>query len=211
MYQEGENKFYYITTMNENYQQPEMPQGVEEGIVRGLYSLRRSTRKKGPRVQLMGAGTILREVEAAAVMLEQDYGVAADIWSLTSINELQREGKRVARWNLLHPEDEPRVPYLTEQLEGHDGPVVVATDYMKAHAEQLRQFIPRRYAVLGTDGYGRSDTRERLRRFFEVSREFVVLAALRALVDEGALKPAVVVEAMQALGISPDKIDPTTL
>ncbi|HBX74151.1 MAG TPA: pyruvate dehydrogenase (acetyl-transferring), homodimeric type, partial [Halieaceae bacterium] len=211
MYQEGENKFYYITTMNENYQQPEMPQGVEEGIVRGLYSLRRSTRKKGPRVQLMGAGTILREVEAAAVMLEQDYGVAADIWSLTSINELQREGKRVARWNLLHPEDEPRVPYLTEQLEGHDGPVVVATDYMKAHAEQLRQFIPRRYSVLGTDGYGRSDTRERLRRFFEVSREFVVLAALRALVDEGALKPAVVVEAMQALGISPDKIDPTTL
>ena len=211
MYQEGENKFYYITTMNENYQQPEMPQGVEEGIVRGLYSLRRSTRKKGPRVQLMGAGTILREVEAAAVMLEQDYGVAADIWSLTSINELQREGKRVARWNLLHPEDEPQVPYLTEQLEGHDGPVVVATDYMKAHAEQLRQFIPRRYSVLGTDGYGRSDTRERLRRFFEVSREFVVLAALRALVDEGALKPAVVVEAMQALGISPDKIDPTTL
>tara|TARA_R110000772_G_scaffold46915_2_gene107191 strand:+ start:64005 stop:66656 length:2652 start_codon:yes stop_codon:yes gene_type:complete len=211
MYQEGENKFYYITTMNENYQQPEMPQGVEEGIVRGLYSLRRSTRKKGPRVQLMGAGTILREVEAAAVMLEQDYGVAADIWSLTSINELQREGKRVARWNLLHPEDEPRVPYLTGQLEGHDGPVVVATDYMKAHAEQLRQFIPRRYSVLGTDGYGRSDTRERLRRFFEVSREFVVLAALRALVDEGALKPAVVVEAMQALGISPDKIDPTTL
>ena len=211
MYQEGENKFYYITTMNENYQQPEMPQGAEEGIVRGIYALRRSTRKKGPRVQLMGAGTILREVEAAAAMLEQDYGVAADVWSLTSINELQREGKSVARWNLLHPADEPRVPYLTQQLEGHDGPVIAATDYMKAHAEQLRQFIPRRYAVLGTDGYGRSDTRERLRRFFEVSREFVVLAALKALVDEGALKAAVVVEAMQALGISPDKVDPTTL
>jgi len=144
-------------------------------------------------------------------MLEQDYGVAADVWSLTSINELQREGKSVARWNLLHPADEPRVPYLTQQLEGHDGPVIAATDYMKAHAEQLRQFIPRRYAVLGTDGYGRSDTRERLRRFFEVSREFVVLAALKALVDEGALKAAVVVEAMQALGISPDKVDPTTL
>ncbi|MBM69839.1 MAG: pyruvate dehydrogenase (acetyl-transferring), homodimeric type [Haliea sp.] len=211
MYQEGENKFYYITTMNENYQQPEMPQGVEEGIVRGIYALRRSTRKKGPRVQLMGAGTILREVEAAAAILEQDYGVAADVWSLTSINELQREGKSVARWNLLHPEDEPRVPYLTEQLEGHEGPVIAATDYMKAHAEQLRQFIPRRYAVLGTDGYGRSDTRERLRRFFEVSREFVVLAALKALVDDGALKATVVVEAMQALGISPDKVDPTTL
>lgn len=211
MYQEGENKFYYITTMNENYQQPEMPPGVEEGIVRGMYSLRRSTRKKGPRVQLMGAGTILREVEAAAAMLEQDYGVAADIWSLTSINELQREGKGVARWNLLHPEDAPRMPYITEMLDGHEGPVVIATDYMKSHAEQLRQFIPRRYMVLGTDGYGRSDTRERLRRFFEVSREYVVLAALKALVDEGVLKPGVVVDAMQALGISADKVDPTTI
>ncbi len=211
MYQEGENKFYYITTMNENYQQPEMPQGVEEGIVRGMYQLKRSSRKKGPRVQLMGAGTILREVEAAAALLEQDYGVAADIWSLTSINELQREGKAVARWNLLHPGEEPRVPWLTTQLEGHDGPVVVATDYMKAHAEQLRQFIHRPYMVLGTDGYGRSDTRDRLRRFFEVSREYVVLAALRALADEGAVKAAVVVDAMQALGISADKLDPLTV
>ncbi|MFU8764986.1 MAG: pyruvate dehydrogenase (acetyl-transferring), homodimeric type [Haliea sp.] len=211
MYGEGENKFYYITTMNENYQQPEMPPGVEEGIVRGMYPLKRSSRKKGPRVQLMGAGTILREVEAAAVMLEQDYGVAADIWSLTSINELQREGKAAARWNLLHPEDEPRQAWLTAQLEGHDGPVVVATDYMKAHAEQLRQFIPRPFMVLGTDGYGRSDTRQRLRRFFEVSREYVVLAALRALADEGAVKTAVVVDAMQALGISADKIDPLTV
>ncbi|MEQ9464337.1 MAG: pyruvate dehydrogenase (acetyl-transferring), homodimeric type [Haliea sp.] len=211
MYREGENKFYYITTMNENYQQPEMPQGVEEGIVRGMYQLKRSSRKKGPRVQLMGAGTILREVEAAAALLEQDYGVAADIWSLTSINELQREGKAVVRWNLLHPGEEPQVPWLTTQLEGHDGPVVVATDYMKAHAEQLRQFIPRPYMVLGTDGYGRSDTRDRLRRFFEVSREYVVLAALRALADEGAVKPAVVVDAMQALGISADKLDPLTV
>ncbi|MDP4918492.1 MAG: pyruvate dehydrogenase (acetyl-transferring), homodimeric type, partial [Haliea sp.] len=139
------------------------------------------------------------------------YGVAADIWSLTSINELQREGKGVARWNLLHPEDAPRMPYITEMLDGHEGPVVIATDYMKSHAEQLRQFIPRRYMVLGTDGYGRSDTRERLRRFFEVSREYVVLAALKALVDEGALKPGVVVDAMQALGISADKVDPTTI
>ncbi len=211
MYQEGENKFYYITTMNENYLQPEMPQGAEEGIVRGMYQLKRSSRKKGPRVQLMGAGTILREVEAAAAMLEQDYGVAADIWSLTSINELQREGKAVARWNLLHPEEKPKAAWLTEQLEGHEGPVVIATDYMKAHSEQLRQFIPRPFMVLGTDGYGRSDTRERLRRFFEVSREYVVLAALRALADEGAVKPAVVVEAMQTLGISPDKIDPLTV
>jgi pyruvate dehydrogenase E1 component len=211
MYQEGENKFYYITTMNENYQQPEMPPGVEEGIVKGMYLLKRSTRKKGPRAQLWGAGTILREVEAAAAILERDYGVAADIWSLTSINELQREGKAVARWNLLHPEEEPRVPYVTAQLAEHEGPVIIATDYMKAHAEQLRQFVPRGYQVLGTDGFGRSDTRGRLRKFFEVSREYVVLAALRALADEGAIKVTVLPEAMRALGISPDKIDPVTV
>ncbi len=211
MYQEGENKFYYITTMNENYQQPEMPPGVEEGIVKGMYLLKRSTRKKGPRAQLWGAGTILREVEAAAAILERDYGVAADLWSITSINELQREGKAVARWNLLHPEDEPRVPYVTAQLAEHDGPVIIATDYMKAHAEQLRQFVPRGYQVLGTDGFGRSDTRGRLRKFFEVSREYVVLAALRALADEGAIKATVLPEAMRDLGISPDKIDPVTV
>jgi pyruvate dehydrogenase E1 component len=211
MYQEGENKFYYITTMNENYQQPEMPPGVEEGIVKGMYLLKRSTRKKGPRAQLWGAGTILREVEAAAAILERDYGIAADIWSLTSINELQREGKAVARWNLLHPEEEPRVPYVTAQLAEHEGPVIIATDYMKAHAEQLRQFVPRGYQVLGTDGFGRSDTRGRLRKFFEVSREYVVLATLRALADEGAIKATVLPEAMRALGISPDKIDPVTV
>ncbi|HEY7776666.1 MAG TPA: pyruvate dehydrogenase (acetyl-transferring), homodimeric type, partial [Kineobactrum sp.] len=211
MYVEGENKFYYITTMNENYLQPEMPPGVEEGIVKGMYRLKRSTRKKGPRVQLLGAGTILREVEAAAVMLEEDYGVVADVWSLTSINELQREGKAVARWNLLHPEDEPRIPFVTEQLSEREGPVIVATDYMKSHSEQLRQFIPGRYSVLGTDGYGRSDTRERLRKFFEVSREYVVLASLKALADDGAIKAEVVAEAMKTLGISPDKIDPLTV
>ncbi|QIB66301.1 pyruvate dehydrogenase (acetyl-transferring), homodimeric type [Kineobactrum salinum] len=211
MYQEGENKFYYITTMNENYHQPELPPGVEEGIVKGMYQLKRSTRKKGPRVQLLGAGTILREVEAAAAILEQDYGVAADLWSLTSINELQREGKAVVRWNLLHPEEEPRVPYVTAQLAEHEGPVIVATDYMKAHAEQLRQFVPRDYRVLGTDGFGRSDTRQRLRKFFEVSREYVVLAALRALADEDAIKATVLPEAMRALGISADKLDPLTV
>lgn len=211
MFHQGENKFYYITTMNENYHQPEMPAGVEEGIIQGMYLLRRAPKKKAPRVQLMGAGTILREVEAAAEILEKDYGVLADIWSLTSINELQREGKAAVRWNLLHPEDEQKVPYVTRQLEGNEGPVVAATDYMKAHAEQLRQFIPRRYAVLGTDGFGRSDTRERLRRFFEVSREYVALAALRALADEGTIKMSVVVEAMKAFNISPDKLDPTTV
>ena len=197
--------------MNENYHQPEMPAGAEEGIIQGMYALRRAPKKKAPRVQLMGAGTILREVEAAAEILEKDYGVLADIWSLTSINELQREGTAAVRWNLLHPEEEPKVPYVTRQLEGTEGPVIAATDYMKAHAEQLRQFIPRRYAVLGTDGFGRSDTRERLRRFFEVSREYVALAALRALADEGTIKMSVVVEAMRAFNISAEKPDPTTV
>ncbi|GAB3322180.1 pyruvate dehydrogenase (acetyl-transferring), homodimeric type [Haliea atlantica] len=211
MYHLGENKFYYITTMNENYHQAEMPAGAEEGIIQGMYALRRAPKKKAPRVQLMGAGTILREVEAAAEILEKDYGVLADIWSLTSINELQREGTAAVRWNLLHPEEEPKVPYVTRQLEGTEGPVIAATDYMKAHAEQLRQFIPRRYAVLGTDGFGRSDTRERLRRFFEVSREYVALAALRALADEGTIKMSVVVEAMRAFNISAEKPDPTTV
>lgn len=211
MYQEGENKFYYITTMNENYHQPEMPHGAEEGIVKGMYRLRGGSKKKGLRVQLMGAGTILREVEAAAEILEKDYKVTADIWSLTSVNELQREGKAALRWNMLHPEEKPRVPYVTQQLEGEEGPVVVATDYMKSYADQLREFVPGRYVTLGTDGFGRSDTRDKLRKFFEVSREYVVVAALKALVDEGKLEAGVVAEAMRALGVSPDKVDPLSV
>ncbi len=211
MFELGENKFYYITTMNENYVQPAMPEGAEEGIIRGMYPLRRSAGGGSLKVQLMGAGTILREVEAAAAILEADYGVEADIWSLTSINELQREGKAVQRWNMLHPESPPRVPYVSQQLAGAQGPVVVATDYMKSLADQIREFIPGRYTVLGTDGYGRSDTRGKLRDFFEVSREFVVLAALKALADEGSIEPAVVSAAMESLGISGDKVDPLTV
>ncbi len=208
MYQEGENHFYYITTMNENYVQPDMPQGVEEGIIQGIYPLRRASSTAGLRVQLMGAGTILREVEAAAVILEKDYQVAADIWSLTSVNQLQREGKAALRWNMLHPAEEPRVPYLTRQLEDSDGPVIVATDYIKAYTDQLREFVPGRYVVLGTDGFGRSDTREKLRRFFEVSREYIVIAALKALADEGLFEAGKVADAIRALGISTDKTDP---
>ena len=211
MFAEGENKFYYITTMNENYVQPEMPAGVEDGIIRGAYRLRRSSSKAPHRVQLLGAGTILREVEAAAEILEQDYQVAADVWSLTSINELQREGKSVQRWNLLHPESEPKVPWLTGLLRDEAGPFVAATDYMKSYTDQLREFIPGRFTVLGTDGYGRSDTRSKLRRFFEVSREYVVLAALKSLAEEGAIPASQVAEAMQSLGISPDKVDPVTV
>ena len=211
MFQEGENRFYYITTMNENYVQPAMPEGVEDGIIRGIYNLRRSSSREALRVQLLGAGTILREVEAAAEILERDYQVAADIWSLTSVNELQREGKAVDRWNLLHPEDEPRVPYLTAQLQECSGPFVAATDYMKSYVDQLREFVPGRFIVLGTDGYGRSDTRDKLRRFFEVSREYVVVAALKALADEGRIEAAQVSEAMRSLGISANKVDPLTV
>ena len=208
MFAEGENTFYYITTMNENYTQPEMPQGVEDGIVKGMYLLRRGAEKGEHRVQLMGAGAILREVEAAAEMLEASYGVTADVWSLTSVNELQREGKAAQRWNLFHPEEEPRVPYVTALLRNSTGPFIAATDYIKAHTDQIREFVPGHFTVLGTDGYGRSDTRQKLRRFFEVSREYVVLAALRALADEGKFPAAKVSEAMRDLGISPDKIDP---
>jgi pyruvate dehydrogenase E1 component len=211
MFHEGENKFYYITTMNENYVQPEMPEGVEEGIIKGMYCLKRATGKKKLRVQLMGSGSILREVEAAATILEKDYDVAANIWSLTSINELQREGKSVARWNMLHPEEEAKLPYVTQLLGDGSEPCIAATDYMKSYADQLREFIPGRFTVLGTDGYGRSDTRDKLRKFFEVSREFIVIAALKSLADEGSVKAEVVTRAMRSLGVSADKIDPVTV
>ena len=210
MYKERENVFYYITVMNENYIQPEMPLGVEEGILKGMYALKKSKKKGKLRVQLMGAGTILREVEAAAKILEDDYKVASDIWSVTSVNELYREGKSAERWNILHPEEEPRCAYITQQLDGCQGPVIAASDYIKASMEQLRSMVPASYTVLGTDGYGRSDTRDKLRHFFEVSREFVVVSALKALADEGAIKSAVVTKAIKSLGINPDKLDPVS-
>jgi pyruvate dehydrogenase E1 component len=210
MFHEGENKFYYITTMNENYLQPEMPQGVEEGIVKGMYRLKAATLESELRVQLLGGGAILREVEAAAAILEDEYQVAADVWSLTSVNELQREGKAAQRWNLLHPQDEPRIPYVTQMLGDAGGPVVAATDYVKLYADQIREFIPSTYAVLGTDGFGRSDTRGKLRQFFEVSREFIVIAALKALADEGRIETARVIQAIDALGVEPEKNNPFT-
>jgi pyruvate dehydrogenase E1 component len=211
MYNQGENRFYYITTMNENYIQPEMPQGVEDGIIQGMYQFKVSTAPGDLRVQLLGCGAILREVEAAAAILESDYQVAADIWSMTSVNELQREGKAVQRWNLLHPEVEPRVPYVTRLLRDASGPAVAATDYIKAYADQIREFVPGAYTVLGTDGFGRSDTRSKLREFFEISREYIVLAALKALADEGQIENARVTQAISALGIDPDKPNPLTV
>lgn len=211
MFHEGENKFYYITTMNENYVQPDMPQGVEEGIIKGMYKLKAAASNNDLRVQLLGGGTILREVEAAAVILEDDYGVSADIWSLTSVNELQREGKAVERWNMLHPDEAPRKAYVTELLEDAGGPVIAATDYIKLYADQIREFIPASYTVLGTDGFGRSDTRGKLRDFFEVSRQYIVLACLRALAEEGKLERSVLSDAIGKLGINADKKDPFTL
>jgi pyruvate dehydrogenase E1 component len=208
MYEKQENKFYYITAMNENYTHPEMPVGVEEGIIKGIYRLKESKEKNKLSVQLMGSGTILREVEAASLLLNDDWGISADVWSITSANELRRDGLACQRWNLLHPEDEPRIPYLTSQFEGLDGPFIAATDYMKLYSDQLRPFIPGDYVVLGTDGFGRSDTRAKLRHFFEVNRYFIVIAALSSLVSQGKLKSNKVTEALKKYSISPDKVDP---
>ena len=211
MFEEKENKFYYITTMNENYHQPEMPVGVEEGIIKGMYSLRKSKKRNKLGVELIGGGTILREVEAAAKILEKDYKVAANIWSMTSANELQREGQAVERWNRLNPELEARVPYVSECFADARGPVIAATDYVRAYSDQIREFVPGRYVVLGTDGYGRSDTRTKLRQFFEVSREHIVVAALKALADEGSISMADVSKAMKTLGVRGDKADPSSV
>ena len=214
MVQEQEDVFYYLTVMNENYEHPAMPQGVEQGILKGMYLLRESKSKAKARVQLMGSGTILREVEAAAELLEKDWGVAADVWSATSFTELRRDGLAAERWNLLHPEDKPRAPYVTQALaQRSPGPVVAASDYLKAFADQIRPFVPRErvYRVLGTDGFGRSDSRQKLRHFFEVNRYFVVLAALKALAEQGEGKAKSVAEAMKKYGIDPDKPDPTTV
>ncbi|MEW8625957.1 MAG: pyruvate dehydrogenase (acetyl-transferring), homodimeric type [Candidatus Thiodiazotropha sp.] len=210
MYQQQENVFYYITVMNENYLQPAMPEGVEEGIVKGMYLLRKGGKHK-KRVQLLGSGTILREVIAAAELLEKDFKVTADIWSVTSFNELRREGLDVERWNTLHPEEEQRQSYVTRQLSGQQGPVVAATDYIRSYADQIRPFVPGPYSVLGTDGYGRSDMRSQLRKFFEVNRYYVALAALKSLADQGDLKDEVVTQAIKKYKIDPDKPNPCTV
>jgi len=214
MVSEQEDVFYYLTLMNENYEHPAMPQGTEEGILKGMYLLRESKSKAKARVQLLGSGTILREVEAAAGLLEKDWGVAADVWSATSFTELRREGLAADRWNMLHPEGKPRVPHVTQMLDKRPaGPVIAASDYMKTFADQIRPFVPRdrAYRVLGTDGFGRSDSRPKLRYFFEVNRYFVALAALKALAEQGEGKAKSVAEAMRKYGIDPEKPDPTTV
>jgi pyruvate dehydrogenase E1 component len=215
MYREQEDVYYYITVMNENYAHPAMPEGAEAGILRGMHLIARSEKAgkaaKGKlKVQLMGCGTILREVMAGAELLEKDFGVSADIWSVTSYNELRRDGIETARWNLLHPEAEPRLSYVEQCLRDHTGPIIAATDYMKVFADQIRAYLPQPalYSVLGTDGFGRSDTRRALRGHFEVDRRYVAVAALKALADQEALPQKKVVEAIKKYGVDPDKPNP---
>ena len=200
-----EDVFFYITSMNENYQHPAMPDGAEEGILKGIYKFKNSTAKHKNKVQLMGSGTIFTEVIQAAEMLEKDWKVSADIWGVPSFNLLRRDGAETTRWNGMHPTETPKVPYITQALDGAEGPFVVATDYIRDYPERVRQYIPGSYHVLGTDGFGRSDTREQLRRFFEVDKEHVVVEALRSLVDAGKLKPEVILEAMKKYNIDADK------
>ncbi|MDA0823851.1 MAG: pyruvate dehydrogenase (acetyl-transferring), homodimeric type [Proteobacteria bacterium] len=208
MFTRQENVFYYIAVMNETYAQPEMPAGVADGIVKGMYCLRRSANAQ---VQLLGSGTILREVIAAAERLQQEFSIASNIWSVTSFNELRREGLDCDRWNMLNPAAQRRVSFVESSLANEVGPVVATTDYMKAYADQIREFVPQRYRTLGTDGFGRSDTRARLREFFEVNCDYICLAALTSLADEGAIDADALRSAIAKLDIDPNKPNPVTV
>lgn len=208
MYKEGENIFYYITSLNENYEHPAMPAGAEEGIVKGMYCISDHSDKGGLHVQLLGSGAILREVEAAQEILEQNYSVSADVWSVTSFVQLRKESADIQRWNLLHPEQTQRTSYLEDCLNKSQGPVVVATDYVRSHGDQIRPFIRKHFTCLGTDGFGRSDSRQKLRHFFEVDRYFIALAALKALADQEKLPASVVSQAIKDFNIDPEKPNP---
>jgi pyruvate dehydrogenase E1 component len=218
MVEEQEDVFYYITLMNENYPHPGLPPGAREreGILKGMYKLSGgepagAAEKSSPRVQLLGSGTILREVMAAAELLKKDWGVTADVWSCPSFNELRRDGMAAARWNLMHPTDKPRISHVEQCLAGTKGPVIASTDYVRTFADQIREYVPRRYKVLGTDGFGRSDSRDNLRRFFEVNRYYVALAALKALAEDGEIPAAKVAEALKKYPIEADKPAPWTV
>jgi pyruvate dehydrogenase E1 component len=205
MISEQEDVFYYLTLMNENYQHPAMPEGAEEGILRGLYLLQGSENAK---VQLLGSGVILREVLAGAQLLQDDFGVSADVWSVPSFTELRREGMEVERWNTLHPGEDARSTWIQTSLEGHDGPVVAASDYMRSFADQIRPWIDAPYRVLGTDGYGRSDYRKALRSFFEVDRHHVALAALTELAKTGQVDAGAPQKAIESYDIDPERPAP---
>ncbi|WP_371686277.1 pyruvate dehydrogenase (acetyl-transferring), homodimeric type [Brachymonas denitrificans] len=210
MVEKQDNVFFYLTLLNENYAMPGLTPGTEEQIIKGMYLCKPGAEGVQQRVQLLGSGSILRESIAAQALLAQDWGIAADVWSCPSFNELGRDGQDAERWNLLHPLETPRKSFVQQQLEGSTGPVIASTDYIKAYAEQIRPFIPagRSYRVLGTDGFGRSDFRYRLREHFEIDRHYIVLAALRSLADEGKLPVAKVAEAIAKYGIDADKINP---
>ena len=209
MVEQQDNVYFYITLLNENYAQPGLREGTEDEIIQGMYLLQEGP-KKTPRVNLLGSGTILRESLQAQELLESDWGVAANVWSCPSFNQLAREGQDVERWNLLHPTQTPRVAFVTRQLDKHAGPVVASTDYVKNYAEQIRAYMPkgRHYKVLGTDGFGRSDFRSKLREHFEINRHFIVVAALKALADEGTLPASKVAEAIAKYGINTETINP---
>jgi pyruvate dehydrogenase E1 component len=226
MLEDQVDEYYYLTLMNENYPHPDMPEGAAEGILKGMYLLQ-STATNGPspvngrgqgegkrakpnplHVQLLGSGTILRECIAAAELLDKDFGVTADIWSCPSFTELRRDGFEAERYNRFHPEGEQKKAYVTSCLEGRQGPAIAATDYVRAFADQIRAFVPMKYTVLGTDGFGRSDTRANLRRFFEVDRYYIAHAAIAALAAEGKMNGKDVARAIKQYKIDPEKLNP---
>jgi pyruvate dehydrogenase E1 component len=209
MIENQEDVFYYITVMNENYSHPEMPKGSEADIIKGMYSF--STSKiKGEKVQLMGSGVILREVIEAQKILESDYGVSADVWSVTSFNELRKDALEADRWNRMNPDKPQKESHVVKLLKKAEGPIIASTDYMKSFAEQIAVFLPHKFVALGTDGFGRSDSREKLRHFFEVDRHYVVVATLKALSDEGKIKASVVTDAIKKFKLDPNKPNPVT-
>ncbi|RTL21637.1 MAG: pyruvate dehydrogenase (acetyl-transferring), homodimeric type, partial [Burkholderiales bacterium] len=210
MVEDQENVFYYITLLNENYPMPGLKPGTEEQILKGMYLLEEADASKTVSVNLLGSGTILRESQVAKLLLEEDWGIGAHVWSCPSFNELARDGQNAERWNLLHPTELACVPFVTQQLGRTSGPVIASTDYMKNYAEQIRAFIPkgRAYKVLGTDGFGRSDFRSKLRQHFEVNRHYIVVAALKALAEDGAIPASKVAEAIAKYGIDANKINP---
>ena len=210
MFAEQEDVYYYLTVMNENYEHPEMPAGAEADIIKGMYAFRKGG-EGALRVQLLGSGTIFNEVIAAAELLKNDWGVEADIWGCPSFNELARDGQDAARWNMLNPLEAPRKSHVEQKLEGAVGPVIAATDYIRLFAEQIRPYVKGRYVTLGTDGFGRSDTREKLRHFFEVDRRWVTLAALKALADEGKIERDKVAAALVKYKLDPSKPNPMSV
>ena len=209
MYVDQESVFYYLTVMNEQYAMPVMPDGSREGILKGLYRFRASSLRDAPaRAQLLGSGAILPEVIKAQEILESRYNVAADVWSVTSYSELYRDGHAAERWNMLHPGERPRVPYVTQQLQNAKGVLVAASDYIKAMPDAIDRWLPRPLVALGTDGYGRSESRANLREFFEVDYRYVIVATLAALAREGTIDPSAVQQAIKAHNINPEKVNP---